>query len=310
MRKKLLLAMTVLLLGLAGTGHYGLTAEASPEEVQDQESAPEDTQGMANSLILQAQKSVDMKSTPEETADTIMTFSEGSLLFATGESEDGWYHIVYQGTEGYVRTEGLEVQELDVVGLDAEMAAQEEETKFVVEAVEKYRSDAKRSRRWGGIIVVLVISIFAVGIVSSVRINKNEEGDRTDDADKKHGVNKTGGMDRKHGAEKKRGASKLNGAERRAGVAKPDGAERRAGMVKSDDTGRRASASKSDGAERRASAAKPEATERKASASKSEAAERRAGMTKPDGTVQRSAARKSGSEGKRKVSELEIEDLN
>lgn len=100
MRKKLLLAMTVLLLGLAGTGHYGLTAEASPEEVQDQESAPEDTQGMANSLILQAQKSVDMKSTPEETADTIMTFSEGSLLFATGESEDGWYHIVYQGTEG------------------------------------------------------------------------------------------------------------------------------------------------------------------------------------------------------------------
>mgnify|MGYP001097656683 CR=1 FL=1 len=298
MRKKLLLAMTVLLLGLAGTGHYGLTAEASPEEVQDQESAPEDTQGMANSLILQAQKSVDMKSTPEETADTIMTFSEGSLLFATGESEDGWYHIVYQGTEGYVRTEGLEVQELDVVGLDAEMAAQEEETKFVVEAVEKYRSDAKRSRRWGGIIVVLVISIFAVGIVSSVRINKNEEGDRTDDADKKHGVNKTGGMDRKHGAEKKRGASKLEAAERKASASKSEAAERRAGAVKSDDAGRRASASKLDGAERRVSVSKPEA------------AERRAGMTKPDGTVQRSAARKSGSEGKRKVSELEIEDLN
>ena len=61
------------------------------------------------------------------------------------------------------------------------MAANEAETKFVVEVVEKYRKDARRSKIWGTVIIVLVAGIFAVGIFSAVRSNKMDNGETDGD---------------------------------------------------------------------------------------------------------------------------------
>ena len=83
--------------------------------------------------------------------------------------------------EGYVEVQGLSALELDIEGLDAEMAANEAETKFVVEVVEKYRKDARRSKIWGTVIIVLVAGIFAVGIFSAVRSNKMDNGETDGD---------------------------------------------------------------------------------------------------------------------------------
>lgn len=131
--------------------------------------------------VMKAEKHIDMKENPEKSSETLMTFEKGSLVFVTGETEDGWYHVLYQSLEGYVKKEDLSRQEMDIEGLNAEMAANEAETKFVVEAVEKYRTDARRSKIWGTIIVVLVAGIFAVGIVSAVRSNKDSDGEAEDD---------------------------------------------------------------------------------------------------------------------------------
>ncbi len=183
-----LLASVVLFCILAGTGQFALPVEAAQEDgaaqkeeaVQDTENT-EDAQLPESGLILEAGRKVDMKAEPAKTAETLMTFKKGSLLFATGEAADGWYHVIYQGMEGYVEVQGLSALELDIEGLDAEMAANEAETKFVVEVVEKYRKDARRSKIWGTVIIVLVAGIFAVGIFSAVRSNKMDNGETDGD---------------------------------------------------------------------------------------------------------------------------------
>lgn len=130
------------------------------------------------SQIMIAERNAPMKAEPDIDAETIMNYEKGAFVFAIGETADGWYRVIYQDKEGYVQKEMLSIQEIDVEGLNAEMAVNEEESKMVVEAVEKYREEARRSKIWGGIIIVLVVGIFAVGIFSSFKTKKNNGENR------------------------------------------------------------------------------------------------------------------------------------
>lgn len=165
-----LLAAWILFAVLISMGPYAMTAEAAQEggAAQKAEAAQE------NGMVMKAEKAIAMKATPGKSAETLMTFEKDSLIFVTDETENGWYHVKYQDMEGYVEKSGLVVQEIDIAGLDAEMAANEAETKFVIEVVEKYRADARRSKIWGTVIILLVAGIFGVGIFSAVRSNKSD----------------------------------------------------------------------------------------------------------------------------------------
>ncbi len=175
------LAAVVIFCGLAGTGRFSLQTEAAQEEAAQtaadaQESGElEAPASFEQGVVLEAEKRTEMKASPDETAKTLMTFQKGDLVFAVGEAEDGWYRVLYQDKEGYVETDGLTAWELDVGGLNAEMAVNEAETKFVVETVERYRADARRSKIWGTVIIVLVVGIFGVGIFSAIRSNRGED---------------------------------------------------------------------------------------------------------------------------------------
>ena len=125
--------------------------------------------------LMAAERDVAMKAEPDVDAQTLMTYKKGDLVFVTGETADGWYLVIYQDKTGYVKKDALTVQELDVEGLNAEMALYEQEGKLVMETVEKYRAEAKRSKIWGGVIITLVAAIFAVGIFSAVKAKKEED---------------------------------------------------------------------------------------------------------------------------------------
>ncbi|MCM1201838.1 MAG: SH3 domain-containing protein [Bacteroides fragilis] len=183
-------AAAVIFCGLAGAEAFSLYAKAQAGDGQAGAAQAQDAAGTSENgdsgeletyeqgMVLEAEKRVEMKAAPEETAETLMSFQKGSLVFAVGGPEDGWYRVIYQGNEGYVEEDALTALEIDIEGLNAEMAANEEETKFVVEVVEKYRADARRSKMWGTIIIVLVIGIFGVGIFSAVRGGRNEEAEK------------------------------------------------------------------------------------------------------------------------------------
>lgn len=171
------LAAAVILCGLAGTGAFSLRTEAAQEAVETPEGENGELAAAQQGLLLEAEKRIEMKAAPEKTAETLMTFQTGDLIFAVEETAEGWYRVVYQEKEGYVEKDGLTVLELDIEGLDAEMAVNEAETKFVVEVVEKYRADARRSKIWGTVIILLVAGIFGVGIFSAIRTNQNGGGE-------------------------------------------------------------------------------------------------------------------------------------
>ena len=156
---------------------------AQTEAFSETEGAPEITEPLSGteenvtslSQIMSVNRSVDMKARPEAGAETLMTYETGALIFVTGETADGWYQVLYQGKVGYVDKNALQMQEMDVEGLDAEMSANEEEGKLVVETVEKYNMEAKQSKIWGGVIILLVVAIFAIGIISAVKSRQEEE---------------------------------------------------------------------------------------------------------------------------------------
>lgn len=127
------------------------------------------------SRLMTADVDVDLKAAPERGAEIIMTYQAGDSVFVTGETADGWYRVIYQDKEGYVPKDSLCEQEIDVAGLDAEMEAVEQEAELVVETVERYRAETRRSKIWGTVIVILVVGIFATGIISSVRGKYKEE---------------------------------------------------------------------------------------------------------------------------------------
>ena len=145
-------------------------------------------------LFMKALQQIDAKAEPKDDAATIFTYDEGDYIYVTGETPNGWYIVYYQGQMGYVNKKisqesgalqddqseqnaqvVLETEKLDLEALDDELAAQEVENKLIAEGVERYLTEARRSRIWGVVIVLLVIGIFAVGIVSTIRAEKKDQ---------------------------------------------------------------------------------------------------------------------------------------
>lgn len=170
MMKRIMKAVLVLMATL-------LVAVGYPISVHAQE-VLEETQFSQFMKVLQQ---VDAKIEPNDNAETAFTYEEGSLIWVTGETEDGWYIVIYQGETGYINKniaqQALAEEEIDVEALDEEFAEQELESKIFVEEVERYHTEVRRSRVWGTIIVLLVIGIFAVGIVSTFRAEKMKKED-------------------------------------------------------------------------------------------------------------------------------------
>lgn len=146
-------------------------AAANMQSVQ----AAESTDISELSQLMTAEETVEMKAAPSDDAEVVMSYQKGDSVFVTGETADGWYRVIYQDKIGYVPMDSLSLQEIDVAALDEEMAQTEEEAKFVVEVVERYRDQARRSKIWGGVIIVLVLGIFATGIISGITSAKKRD---------------------------------------------------------------------------------------------------------------------------------------
>ena len=69
--------------------------------------------------------------------------------------------------------------------LDAEFSHLEEESAMIVEEVERQREEARRSKIWGTVIILLVMGIFGMGVVSTVK-DKKAENMGTGLQEKKH----------------------------------------------------------------------------------------------------------------------------
>ncbi len=125
--------------------------------------------------IMNAREDLEVKAAPDETAETVFRYQGGDNVYVTGQTSDGWYRVRYQDIVGYIQAAQVGEMELDVAALNEEFAVEEMEGALVVEEVERYRTEARRSRIWGTIIILLVAGVFATGIISTVRSGKKKE---------------------------------------------------------------------------------------------------------------------------------------
>lgn len=168
MKKQIKVKSILAILGMM-TILFGMVGDMHPVQAAENEDISELSQ------LMTAKESVEMRAAPNDGAEVIMSYQKGDFVFVTGETADGWYRAIYQDKTGYIPSTSLSLQEMDVAALDEEMAQTEEEAKFVVEVVERYRSQARRSKIWGGVIIVLVLGIFATGIISGITSAKKRD---------------------------------------------------------------------------------------------------------------------------------------
>lgn len=160
------MAICLLCMGLMGGAATRVQAEEALEASQF-------------SQLMTATEKIEAKEKPEQGAETLLSFEAGAVIYVTGETENGWYQISYQGQTAYVEKNVLQEQEMDTEAMDAELKAQEDESRMIVEEVERYRAEAKRSKIWGTVIVLLVIGIFAAGIISTMQGEKEKKSGET-----------------------------------------------------------------------------------------------------------------------------------
>lgn len=126
--------------------------------------------------LMMTASATEARVSPDADADVVVELPAGSQLLVTGQ-EAGWYQIFYQGKTTYVPMDAVtDSTEVDPAALEEEMVRAEEEGAAFVESLETQRRAATRSRIWGIVIVVLIVAVFATGVVSAVRSGKTTKG--------------------------------------------------------------------------------------------------------------------------------------
>lgn len=172
--KRAVLIAVILAMGIMAGFRPGILVKA--DDIAPHGEMEENEKIADCSLIVVAVGEVDAKEVPDENGAVIISYHDGDNIYVTGETADGWYRVRYQDLVGYVRIEQVAEIELDVEALNDEFAVEEEEGKLVVEEVEKQRTEARRSKIWGAVIILLVLGVFVTGIITTVRSGNDEDG--------------------------------------------------------------------------------------------------------------------------------------
>lgn len=137
-----------------------------------------ETDNTAAMTLQQTTKDTEIKEEPDSGAETLSELEKGTAVIVYGESQDSWSQVEYQGVKGYVESNVLGSYSAidDVEELDQEFETVEEETIRIIDEHELIQKSKKNSIIWGVIIGVLVLGIFAVGIISALK--KDKEGDQ------------------------------------------------------------------------------------------------------------------------------------
>lgn len=167
--KKMKLLLCVLL--------SGLYLENVVSTVNAAEMSEESVTGV--NQLMTAVEDVEAKETPDAKAGSVITYKEGSIVYVTGETADGWYQVFYQGIEGFVMKESLKSLDIDLSALEQETEVSENEGRIVVEEVERTRTESNRTLVWGIVIVAIVMGIFLTGVlIASIPVRRKRRRKR------------------------------------------------------------------------------------------------------------------------------------
>lgn len=166
--KSRIMRVLIMLLICGGIALFPITAYAQDEKV------------VVTKLetLLTATENTDALEKPVVGATVIFSYEKDQSVLVTGETQDGWYQVAYQGNTGYIQKDKLGDSVIDEEALQQEMENAEMADKLFVEEVERLRAEKSRSKIWGIVIILLVATIFALGIISSIKSMNNDNNNK------------------------------------------------------------------------------------------------------------------------------------
>ena len=160
-----------------------------------------DAGDIKKNTVLQTNSEVELHEAPDASSAVTATLPSGTPVIIKEDAADGWCKAAYKEDEGYVQTSclvGLGSQSTpaadetqpadgdeaakgdDAVpengnALDDEFKTIEEAAIVAYQEAETAKDQAASEKVWGIVIAVLVVAIFAVGIITTVRNNKGKK---------------------------------------------------------------------------------------------------------------------------------------
>ncbi len=126
--------------------------------------------------LQQTTQYAELKEAPDAKSSTLEKLDEGTAVIVE-ETEDAWSRVRYKEKEGYLPNGALDSYDVGPVEeLNREFQEVGENNVRIVDEYELVQQEKHTSMIWGAVIAVLVAGIFAAGIVSALR--KNKEGEQ------------------------------------------------------------------------------------------------------------------------------------
>lgn len=150
--------------------------------------------------VWEAADNVTVREEPDSKSKTTGKLEAGTPVVVSEDEQDGWCKVRNQTVEGYVQTSDLQiVNAANAEALKQEFGVNDEFGSMVLEEYDYQKKQKRTSLIWGVVIAVLVVAIFAVGIVSAIHSNKAEqdEEEQKKKADDEEIVKETGGSQKR-----------------------------------------------------------------------------------------------------------------
>lgn len=115
-----------------------------------------------------------------EQSEVLLELSASSMAVLL-EDDGEWMKVMYQGVTGYVKASALQIENPNPEAAEEYMELAEYDAAFIDE-LERLTAEKRRSRIYGVMIVVLIAAIFGVGIFTTLKKRKGQDGVGTADA--------------------------------------------------------------------------------------------------------------------------------
>ncbi len=132
---------------------------------------------------------VTVRDEPDRKSKKTGKLEAGTPVVVSEDEQDGWCKVRNQTVEGYIETSSLQmVNAANAEALKQEFGVNEEFDSMVLEEYEYQKRQKRTTFIWGAVIGVLVVAIFAVGIVSAINGNKAEQNEDNGKGEEKENI--------------------------------------------------------------------------------------------------------------------------
>lgn len=129
---------------------------------------------MKKNVLVETTTDTKLYEQPDITSKEIMTIEAHTTLFTIEDPNGDWILVKKDDTQGYLQVADLKL--FQVEGIEQEFEGKENTYNVFMREIEYQIREKKQKMIWGITIGALVISIFAVGIVSTVLMNEKTKG--------------------------------------------------------------------------------------------------------------------------------------